>query len=634
MQGGKEGLKFDKRIQTVLLLLAMAVKAAAVPTPDSVIPKLKDSKYFRETFFHIVNRDEQTVPFEQNVAQSKYYVDQSDDDLILKARHLGFSSEIEGDFLFDCMSTPNTNAVTMAHTLDDTHVHMQRIKYYIKSMRNSSNPIEVPLEAENRIELYLPNQNSYYWIGTAGATGWGRGRQVTRFHGCLAGDVLVQVPHGGTKSISEIKAGDEIFTHTGKTAIVRSLSKRPCSDVAMEMREIVVQGLHNFPIKCTPDHKFLVRAEVEYQQRARPPIWKEAKDIGDGDMFAFPRRDIGNKKKQFKMIRNQTERADGGNLGRMAKTEVLKADHELGFCMGLYLAEGSVKSRLAWPVAVVWTLDKDETIFVERIQKRLGNLGNVRVHSRKNSRSINVVLYNSALARTFAGLIGKKDGKQIPDYFWGCKREFLNGLVEGYILGDGHLENDNDAIRISSVRPQLVLQLRDLLMSLGFGWSSIYKREAGRYYDRNCRGIYTLSINGRTAAKLRNKMGWPLTERINVPGRHWRHDRNYSYARLVSNKTIPADGDVYDIVLDDPDHSFRIVQGVSHNSEVAHWKDQAVLTAVLNARSKRAKTRLETTANGMEKFAELWFDAEDPAVNSPWKQHFFAWWMDPETVRR
>src|SRR3990167_95178 len=183
MQGGKEGLKFDKRIQTVLLLLAMAVKAAAVPTPDSVIPKLKDSKYFRETFFHIVNRDEQTVPFEQNVAQSKYYVDQSDDDLILKARHLGFSSEIEGDFLFDCMSTPNTNAVTMAHTLDDTHVHMQRIKYYIKSMRNSSNPIEVPLEAENRIELYLPNQNSYYWIGTAGATGWGRGRQVTRFHG-------------------------------------------------------------------------------------------------------------------------------------------------------------------------------------------------------------------------------------------------------------------------------------------------------------------------------------------------------------------------------------------------------------------------------------------------------------------
>src|SRR3990167_5802136 len=183
MQGGKEGLKFDKRIQTVLLLLAMAVKAAAVPTPDSVIPKLKDSKYFRETFFHIVNRDEQTVPFEQNVAQSKYYVDQSDDDLILKARHLGFSSEIEGDFLFDCMSTPNTNAVTMAHTLDDTHVHMQRIKYYIKSMRNSSNPIEVPLEAENSIELYLPNQNSYYWIGTAGATGWGRGRQVTRFHG-------------------------------------------------------------------------------------------------------------------------------------------------------------------------------------------------------------------------------------------------------------------------------------------------------------------------------------------------------------------------------------------------------------------------------------------------------------------
>jgi len=174
-------LKFDKRILAVFLLLMKPAIAAS--SPETVLSKLKDSKYFRETFFSIVNRDEQTVPFKQNAAQTKYYVEKTDDDLILKARHLGFSSEIEGDFLFDCMFTPNTNAVTMAHTLDDTHVHMQRIKFYKNSLKNSDNPIEVTVEAENRTELYLPHTNSYYWIGTAGAKGWGRGRQVTRFHG-------------------------------------------------------------------------------------------------------------------------------------------------------------------------------------------------------------------------------------------------------------------------------------------------------------------------------------------------------------------------------------------------------------------------------------------------------------------
>ena len=174
-------MKFDRRILAVFLLLMKPAVAAS--TPEKVLSNLKDSKYFRETFFSIVNRDEQTVPFKQNTAQAKYYVEKSDDDLILKARHLGFSSEIEGDFLFDCMFTPNTNAVTMAHTLDDTHVHMQRIKFYKNSLKNSNNPIEVTVEAENRTEIYLPHTNSYYWIGTAGATGWGRGRQVTRFHG-------------------------------------------------------------------------------------------------------------------------------------------------------------------------------------------------------------------------------------------------------------------------------------------------------------------------------------------------------------------------------------------------------------------------------------------------------------------
>lgn len=162
----------------------MTTMQATVSENDAaLIEKLKDSKYFRESFFWIVDRDEQKVPFRQNPAQADYYANQTENDLILKARHLGFSSEIEGDFVFDCMTIPNTNALTMAHTMDDTHIHMKRVQYYLDTMGSRDCRVEVTLETENVKELYFPEMNSFYWIGTAGAKGFGRGRQLTRVHG-------------------------------------------------------------------------------------------------------------------------------------------------------------------------------------------------------------------------------------------------------------------------------------------------------------------------------------------------------------------------------------------------------------------------------------------------------------------
>jgi hypothetical protein len=170
-----------------VLLVTVAANQKPNPKSEAIVSQMKDSKFFRETMFWIVNLDEQKVPFLQNQAQQKYYKEKTSDDLILKARKLGFSSEIEGDFFYDCLMTENTNAVTMAHTMDDTIVHMNRIKYYRKTMslKNLERefPVEITLDTDKATELYFPLKNSYYWIGTAGATGWGRGRQVTRAHG-------------------------------------------------------------------------------------------------------------------------------------------------------------------------------------------------------------------------------------------------------------------------------------------------------------------------------------------------------------------------------------------------------------------------------------------------------------------
>lgn len=67
-----------------------------------------------------------------------------------------------------------------------------------------------------------------------------------------------------------------------------------------------------------------------------------------------------------------------------------------------------------------------------------------------------------------------------------------------------------------------------------------------------------------------------------------------------------------------------------HLSEVAHYQDQSILTGVLEACVPNAYKVMETTANGVgERFNMLWEETQEPANESPWKPHFFAWFDDP-----
>lgn len=67
-----------------------------------------------------------------------------------------------------------------------------------------------------------------------------------------------------------------------------------------------------------------------------------------------------------------------------------------------------------------------------------------------------------------------------------------------------------------------------------------------------------------------------------------------------------------------------------HLSEAAHYQNQEVITAVMEACVQGAWRVIETTANGMgERFHELWKKAEIKENESVWTPHFFAWFDDP-----
>lgn len=152
-------------------------------TEDEVKERLaKDSRYFIEHFLFIIDQNRKKVPFLFKPAQIKYSQQQTNDDLILKARKEGFSSQIEAEFLHACIFGENENCVTMSHSWADTLIHLDRVKYFIETMGTEEFRIEVPLDKDNQRELYFPHSNSRYWIGTAGSKAFGRGRDVTKLH--------------------------------------------------------------------------------------------------------------------------------------------------------------------------------------------------------------------------------------------------------------------------------------------------------------------------------------------------------------------------------------------------------------------------------------------------------------------
>ncbi len=141
-----------------------------------------DPKFFIETFFWIVDKERRSRRFIFNPPQQKFYAERSQNDLILKARKEGFSTLIEAMFLHKCLFKQNTNCVTMAHTLEETKVHLNRVRHFLDTMGGPQMRVEVKLGKDNQSELHFPETASNYWIGTAGAKGFGRGRDITDLH--------------------------------------------------------------------------------------------------------------------------------------------------------------------------------------------------------------------------------------------------------------------------------------------------------------------------------------------------------------------------------------------------------------------------------------------------------------------
>lgn len=146
-----------------------------------VVPKYAKYQKLIEDNFDVIDKQGMQVPFLLNKPQKLMIEKATGNDIILKARQEGFSTEISGIFTGDFLMIPNSLSVVIADISDNAMGLLEKPKFFIKSYEEKNN-LKVPLKYNSKYELYNEALNSRYLIGTAENADFGRSRTIRNLH--------------------------------------------------------------------------------------------------------------------------------------------------------------------------------------------------------------------------------------------------------------------------------------------------------------------------------------------------------------------------------------------------------------------------------------------------------------------
>lgn len=481
---------------------------------------------------HIDSKVGEVVPLKLNKAQRYFQENKTNRNIILKARQIGISSSILADMFLDCITVPHTSCAVVSHETHATQRLLDRVQFYYDSMDNPK-PI---IGAESRSEKTFPEFHSTFYVGTAG---------------CLHPDSTVLLAGGYKKAIKNITQGDRIYRGKGRSS--QEVNHVITHEYSGKMIEISVVGNPSEYLSVTPDHRFQIHKR-----------WIPASQI------VSPSNSRGDRVCYFiKPIRN-TIRSIGG----------VETNYELGWVFGLYMAEGWFGGAYT-----SFGLNLNETEYRNKLEQfaiKNNFTFRWRQHSGVGTNGMEVSIGSKPFMDTIQEVFGKD--KEVPDWFWNCGVNFLNGIIDGYVAGDG--SEQANSTKVTSVRPHLLYQLRDMLLSTRGIYSGIYK--LNRNWEGKCFG---------GNQKIQWELDFPLFDGIKTH-QYRKSSRSKQFYKYISipiyYKEVDYQGVLYDL---DCGGSFSTPSCLVHNSR-AFGRGDTIRKALLSEASFYEDG--ETIWNGLE----------------------------------
>lgn len=146
-------------------------------------------KFFRlSCFYYIKNKDGEKVQFSPNIAQLEYYKDSHQNDIILKARQLGFTTWKMIHDLDTCLFKKNTSCGCIAHNdKDSKDIYRNKIRFAYRSIKPQIIKMlellgyEFPIPVNDKDNAYVFSNGSSIGVSTGYRGGTLQSLHVSEF---------------------------------------------------------------------------------------------------------------------------------------------------------------------------------------------------------------------------------------------------------------------------------------------------------------------------------------------------------------------------------------------------------------------------------------------------------------------
>lgn len=294
--------------------------------------------------------------------------------------------------------------------------------------------------------------------------------------------------------------------------------------------------------------------------------------------------------------------------------ETVELTPDLAWLLGYYCAEGYVTSSNVRPNSYVlgFTAGRHERHLADRAARLLDETLGVRATVAERRTTVTAQTGNGAAARLFEALCGKgAKSKRVPARIANAPEPVIRGFLDGYFAGDGytaetHVVGNTVSRDLAFGVYELGLHL-DLLPTFFVHEPAPTKEIEGRTVTQST--IYIVKFK---RDRFEGRTGSERTT--------WRDAGDHFLVPMRGVERVPYAGTVYNLEVDDPDHSyiapFLAVSNcqnwdMSKSREMDTLQDQASPEAIAAAAERLGCKSVAFTYNDPTIFLEYAIDVAD-----------------------